>query len=217
MTKPTAQWIDEFSKSIGRHTLHGDYKSALKIARRGLRKYPDEFVCQYLYAKILGDFADELPERRKKKLKAEAASWLKPLLRRLNGRPLKMRYGICLNYYYQTENFLGMYRFGGRFAREDRQLAYYAQALAASLIADARYRSSQIASSKTWARKSIRAWSKYHLKQDRYYFAHYSSAKAFALAGEKKSAMKALKRAAVLAKRPISNWEFADVLKLVQN
>ncbi len=215
LKKPEQTWIDKFNSAVSACALRGDYVAALVIARDGFRRHPDEFVCQYQYAKILGDYADELPAKRKKKLKKESARLLRPLLLRLNGRSLGLRFGICLNYYYQTEDFHGMYRYGGRFLKQDSQRSYYAKGLAAALIAHELHQGNKVASSRSWARKGVNAWTRYDLSKDRYYFAHYSAAKAWALSGDGSKAMKALKRAAVLGKRPISDWEFADVLALI--
>ena len=208
-------WLDDFVKSITKYSSQGDYRLVLAIAKKGYLRYPDDFVCQYQYAKMLGDYADELSILKKKKLKKESAKLLKPLLRRLRGRPSLLRFGICLNYYYQTENFRGMYRFGCGFYKQDPQRSYYAQGLAAALLSYDLYQKNKVAASKAWAQKGAKAWSHYNLSKEKYYFAHYSAAKALALAGETTKAMKALKQAAVLGKRPITDWEFADVLKLL--
>jgi hypothetical protein len=213
--KAEAGWIENFVKSINKYALRGNYKSALAIARKGFQDHPDEFICQYQYAKILGDYADEISGRPKRKLKQESARLLKPLLLRLSGRSMGLRFGICLNYYYQTEDFLGMYRYGLRFSRQDQRLSYYAQGLAAALIAHERYQKKK--SSISWARKGVRAWSLYDLSKERYYFAHYSAAMALALSGDDVLALKRLKRAAILGRRPVSDWEFADVLKLIND
>lgn len=196
--------------------LSGDYRRALKIAEAGLRDYPDAFVCRYQYAKLLGDYADELPLAKKKLLKRKAIRILRPLLRRLRGVPVLSRFGVCLNFYYQSEDFLGMYRFGVRFRRWDRQKSLYAQALAAGLIAAEFDQRGLVARSKLWAAKSVAAWKRYALAKDPYYFAHYSAAKSLALAGDGAGSMKELRRASVLAKRPVNDWEFQDVLAILK-
>jgi hypothetical protein len=193
----------------------GRYKDALKLVKPALRRDPKNFYLRYQYAKVLGDWADELPAARKKKYKRESIAILKPLMKRLRGKSQAIRFRLPLNYYYQSEDWAGMYAFGRRFAREDKQQALYAQGLAAtSLAEDAE--SSRDGSGRDWAKKAIRAWRAYDFKRERYYFPHYVYAKALALNGEPREAMKRLKIAARLGRRPVSDWEFADVVRLCQ-
>jgi hypothetical protein len=217
MKKPDQKWKDAFLESLQGPVLRGDYRTALKLAKSGMKLYPDEFLCRYQYAKLLGDFADELPPAQRKKLKCESIDILRPLLRRLRGVSVGARFGTCLNFYYQSEDFFGMYAFSQRFKKFDSQKGLYGQGLAAGLIAFQNYEKKKSARAKTWAQKSVKAWAKYHLAKDSYYFAHYSVAKSYALAGENQKAMKHLNRAAKLAKRPISDWEFADILQILKS
>lgn len=213
--QPSAAWRDAFLKELKPLTTRGDYAGALRIARRGLEEYPDEFVCRHQYAKLLGDWADELPPARRKKLKREAVSILGPLRRKLKGRPLAQRFGVCLNYYYQKSSWRPMHAYGLRLARTNRQLGAYAQGLGAGLEAFALKEKKKEKESRRWAERSVRAWKKYNLKGEKYYFAHYCFAKSLALSGEKEAALLSLKKAARLGKRPLSDWEFADVRALL--
>ena len=208
-------WLDSFQAELKSYALRGDYKSALQIAKKALKAHPHELVCQYQYAKLLGDFADELPPAKKRKLKAEASIILRRLVRQMGAMPASQRFGICVNYYYQTEKFREMCRFGKKFVKFDPQLGYYAQAMGSGLVAFEEYEKQRLASSRAWALKSVEAWKKYKLKNEKYYFAHYSYAKALALAGMKKEAHISLRTAAKLGKRPLSDWEFADVRKIL--
>jgi hypothetical protein len=108
-----------------------------------------------------------------------------------------------------------MYQYGCRFLKSDRQKSLYAQGLAGALLSQAFHQKGKSAFSRLWARKAVQAWKGYHLKNDPYYFAHYSAAKAFALAGDSSQALKNLKRAAQLGRRPLSDWEFADVMEIL--
>ena len=192
----------------------GDYRRALAIAKRAFSANPANFYCRYQYAKILGDWADELPNARKAKLKREAISILRPLLKMLSRKPLAQRFGICLNYYYQSEAFREMYAYGRRLSREDERLGAYAKGLAAAYVAQelqGPHRNAAV----SWAEKSVEAWKSYGLSKEKYYFAHYVYAKALAIAGHKKLALASLKRAAKLGKRPLTDWEFADAKALI--
>lgn len=211
---------DEFTHSllmeIQPYLLKGNYKGGLVIAKRALKQYPESFVCLYQYAKLLGDWADELPEAKKRKFKHEAADILKDLTKRMSGQSVKMRFGACLNYYYQASAYQEMYAYGARFMKHDKRQGLYAQALGSGLLAEEKYLGGEMARAKTWAKKSISAWEKYGMKGEKYYFAHYSYAKAFAIAGDKKSALASLKNAARTSKRPLTDWEFKDVLQMIE-
>lgn len=193
----------------------GDYRSALKLTTAAFKRFPGDFTARYQHAKILGDWADELPPARQTKLKKQAVALLKPLLRALRGRPVDERFGLCLNYYYQSRNWRGMYAFGRRFASTNRQKSLYGQSLGATLLAADLRRDGRLASSRSWAEKAVRAWSKYDFAKETYYFPHYSFAKALALAGDPKSALARLKTAARLGRRRLDDWEFADVRELI--
>jgi hypothetical protein len=211
--RPSPEWKEKFLTQVGKHILRGDYKSALPLVAAARKKYPKDVFCRYQYAKILGDWADELPPARKKKLKREAIAILRPLLRALGGETPKVRFGICLNYYYQSEDFPGMVRFGRKLAaRRDRQ-GYYAMGIGASLEAMRRFREKD-GRAKGWARKSRAAWRRYGLAREKYYFPHYIEAMAHAVLGDSAAGMRSLRRAARASKRPVTDWEFADVLAL---
>jgi hypothetical protein len=192
----------------------GDYKSALALVKPALKADPKNFFLQYQYAKMLGDWADELPAQRQKKYKKEAVSILKPLMRRLNGKPMLTRFGLSLNFYYQSKDWKGMYAFGRRFASTNRQRSLYARGLAATLMADDFRSAGQDRASHVWARRAVVSWKKYDFHNETYYFPFYCYAKALALSGEAADAMAQLKKAAKKGKRKIDDWEFADVVQL---
>lgn len=214
-SKPDKTWSEQFKKTLASFVDRGDYKGALPYAERALKDYPDDFYVRFSYAKILGDWADELPGAQKAKLKKKSIAILRPLVRSAKSQPVEVRFRTNLNLYYQSEDWKGMYQFGRRFARTDRNQALYAEGLGATLLAFELDEGGNSKKAKTWAKKAIAAWEKYDLKKDRYYFPTYNYAKALALAGQSLDAMKALKRAAKLGKRPVTDWEFTDVLRLL--
>jgi hypothetical protein len=211
---PTQEEKEKITVEIGHHIFRGDYKSALPIAKAARKIYPNDVFCRYQYAKILGDWADELPAARRKKLKQEAIGILKPLLRALGGESPEIRFGICLNYYYQAEDFLGMVRFGKKLAaRHDRQ-GYYAVGLGAGHEA-MRLHLQRNSRCRNWARKSITAWRRYDLAKEKYYFPHYIEAMAYGVLGNKPAGLKSLGRAAKASQRSVDDSEFADVRSLL--
>ncbi|RYZ71449.1 MAG: tetratricopeptide repeat protein, partial [Proteobacteria bacterium] len=74
-------WLEKFKEDVGSFTERGNYKGAMPLVKSALREYPNEFEVKFNYAKILGDWADELPPKQKAKMKAQAVTILKPLLR----------------------------------------------------------------------------------------------------------------------------------------
>lgn len=200
---------------LKKYVLRGDYRGGLKIAREALRRYPDDLTCRYQYAKLLGDWADELPPARRTKLKKEAIEMLRPLTRRLAGRDPEESFGLCLNYYYQSQDFPGMITFGRRQARRGVRKGHYAEALGACLQAQRLRSVGKLAQATRSALVSIDAWRRYDLAREPYYFAHYSLALALALAGRGAQARQRLEKAARLSGRPVTDWEFADVLQLI--
>lgn len=212
--RPTPEWKKSISKKISSFILKGDYRSALPIARNAFRLFPNDVYCRFQYAKILGDWADELPKNRKKTLKFEAIQILKPLLLSLRNETKEVRFGICLNYYYQSENFIGMVRFGRRIAADGNRMGYYAVGIGSGHEAYRRYRS-RSSRAKFWAKSSLLAWKHYGLRKEKYYFPHYIEAMAHAVLGHSKAGMQSLHEAARRSGRPITDWEFSDVRALL--
>lgn len=211
------KWKEELKETLSRFILRGDYKSGVRIAEQFLKKYPKDFFSRYQYAKLLGDWSDELPLKKRKELKKKATQILFPLTKSMRGVDAITRFGVCVNYYYQSYEFKSMYVFGKRFAKYDKQKSFYAQGLGAALEAMRLFDQNKINESKKWAFKAKIAWEKYNLKKEKYYFAHYNYAKALALVGDSKAAKHALNKAAKLSRRPVTDWEFADVLNLIEN
>jgi len=195
--------------------LKGKYKEAMEIAGNALKLQPKNFELRFQYAKLLGDWADELPIAKKKKAKDQAIRILRPLLRSLSGKKPELRFGICLNYYYQSENFKGMYGFGRRLIANKNRNGYYASGVGASHEAFRLHQARKLSQAKNWTKKAIASWKSYGLAREKYYFPHYCEAMAFALNGENQKAMKSLKNAARLSHRTVQDWEFSDVLKLI--
>jgi hypothetical protein len=212
-----ADWKAAFKEAVAKKVRRGDYRGGLEIAKRALAEHPKDFDCRFQYAKLLGDWADELPPREKKKKKRESLAIIRPLLRALSGVPADSRFSVCLNYYYQSEAFVPMVAFGRRLvAKGDRQ-GYYAIGLGAALEAT-RLRGAKnpgFGRAKTWAKKSVEAWKTYRLARVEYYFPHYVLALAYGVLGHKKEGWESLRRAAKHAGRPTTDWEFADAVALL--
>lgn len=207
---------DKIAQQLRSLALKGQYKKGSDLAKKVLKKYPGDFYFTYQYAKLLGDWADDLPVKRRKKLKADAAKILKPLTRKLSGQRVLVRFGVCLNYYYQTYAFSSMYNYGKRFEVTDRKLGLYAQALGASLFAEEIYFASSKWQAKRWATKSVQLWEKYGLKGESYYFPFYCLAMSWVILVDPKRAMANLKMAAKVSKRDVKCAEFKNLFNMIQ-
>lgn len=207
---------DKIADQLGNFAIRGQYKKGAELAKKVLKQYPTDFYFTYQYAKLLGDWADDLPAKRRKKLKSEAAEILKPLTKRLSGQTPRFRFGVCLNYYYQTYSFRAMYNFGKRFIIQDRKLGFYGQALGAGLLAEQQYHAGAQGTCVKWAKKSIQLWQKYGLKGETYYFPFYSLATSHIILDQPQEAMKNLKKAAQVSHREVQCPEFKILYRLIQ-
>lgn len=215
-SQPSQSWLKAFRSVLLKHVHRGDYRGGLKIVLRARKLYPRSVDVNYQYAKLLGDWADELPASKQAEAKRKAIAILGPMTRALGGRSAEFRFGVCLNYYYQKKDYRGMHRFGQRLARRGDRKGFYTQGVAGALEAFREQTRGRAAKQRFWAQSSERAWLRYGLKGERYYFAHYCSALASALLGEHRAALLRLKRAARVSQRKLDDWEFRDVLELIQ-
>lgn len=216
IVKSNVPHADEIAARLRKLALKGQYKKGADLARNILKTYPEDFYFTYQYAKLIGDWSDDLPMNRRKKVKTQAAKILRPLTRRLSGQPVVVRFGVCLNYYYHTAAFRSMYNYGKRFEVSDRKQGLYAQALAASLLAEEKYFKSSKQPAKKWAMRSVQIWKKYGLNGESYYFPFYCLAMSHVILGDPKLAMTNLKIAAKLSQRSVKCAEFKILNSLIQ-
>jgi hypothetical protein len=212
---PTQEWLDSFKASLIKHIHRGDYRGGLKIVLRARKDYPKSVDVNFQYAKLLGDWADELPPKKQAAAKRKAIAILEPMVRALGGRSADFRFGVCLNYYYQKKDYRGMHRFGRRLIRRGDRRGHYTQGVAGAFEALREHARGQDARKRYWALSSEKAWLRYGLKSEKYYFAHYCGALASALLGERREALIRIKTAARLSRRKLDDWEFKDVIELI--
>lgn len=199
--------------------LRADYKSALPRIRKLRLKFNSHFRVEFTYAKIVGDYADELPEKAKKRLKKEASAILSRLVRRLNGQTPDVRFGVRINYYYQLGSFDKLERVGKQLSKTDRKKGLYSSGLGASLEAERLLRSkSGRTTSERVAGRAVKYWKEYFSLQTRetYYFPYTLLAMAEAILGNEPSMNRALDRAAKLSSRRSDYWEFVEIRALLQ-
>ncbi|RYZ64454.1 MAG: hypothetical protein EOP09_15925 [Proteobacteria bacterium] len=204
----------KFRKLVHSFALKGDYQTGTEIARKALQEDPNEIEYLYQYAKLLGDWADDLPLAKKKRFKNESIGILKKLQKRIHETTDDVLiWGISLNYFYQREDFSGIYRWGKDLSNAGHAKAIYAQGVGASLRAGQLHPK---AAAKRWAQLAVEAWENYGLKTEKYYFPHYCLALAQAVLGNKRDATQALNRAAKVSQRNPDCEEFKDVFAMIQ-
>jgi hypothetical protein len=208
--------MERIAERLRNFAGRGQYKQGADLAEIALKKYPNNFYFTYQHAKLIGDWADDLPHPRQRKIKSKASKILKTLTRRLAGQSVRIRFGVCLNYYYQSNAFMKMYKYGKRFEASERKQGLYAQSLGASLLAEEMFFSNSKIQSEKWANRSILLWRKYGLKSERYYFPFYCLAMSLLIIGNPQKALVNLKIAARLSQRSIKCVEFKSLYKLIQ-
>lgn len=129
---PRQQIVDQ-SKAL---ILKANYRGATQLLAKGRKSFKNDFDLDYLYAKALGDYSDELPPAKRAQLKKESLTILKRLIRRLNGKPDETRLGLRINFYYQAYRFRDLERVGKELLPSNRVKGLYAAGLGASLEAD---------------------------------------------------------------------------------
>ena len=199
--------------------LKADYRKAMLLLER-LRKLEfDDFETDFMYAKLLGDYADELPQAKQTVMKKQSVQILSKLIRQMNGKSFDLRFGVRLNYYYQTRRFADLERVGRSIGRENRLKGVYASGVGASLEAErlaTHGRTQNLVRAKKFASRAIRYWEQYFdlNRKEVYYFPYTLLAMGAAIAGSEAKMDKALKSAAKLSGRTADYWEFAVIRKL---
>ena len=208
----------------------GQYQKASSLAKQALleiipfngfsnplvlRKTKSAWLA-YQYAKLLGDWADDLPATKQRRLKKESIQILKAVMKAeaRGERQLDAAasYACELNLYYQSQDFKNMLQFGRRLVRQNHKKGHYTVAVATTHLLDS------TTQRRATALRGVQSW-KLHLAKGRepYYFAYYCLAQCELFAGNPKHAMRALTRAGQLSKRPIDCTEFNALYKKIQS
>lgn len=213
--------VKNYLTQISKATLSGDYVKGELIAQTALEQFPNHMELTYQYAKMIGDGADTLPPAKMKKEKTRAIKLLKIVLKNIHEIQKDKQFGVYLNYFYQSEDFKGMVKFGKKCIlskdKTEKKNGYYAIGIGSTLVSQSFYQSKKFKLSQTWAEAGIEALKKYSLKSEKYYYPHYVNALANAIAGKLKVAFISLEKAAKLSHREIEDEEFSDVLKIILN
>jgi hypothetical protein len=213
--------IESDLTKIREMALKADYEGALKIARTLRKLIPGEFKVEYTYAKILGDYADELPLAKRKKLKNEAIKILEKCVRKMNGQNPDVRFGVRINYYYQTQRFRDLEKVGMALYSSHKVKGLYAAGLGSSLEAErliTENKKGNPLKAKKAATRSVSYWKEYFRLQPKedYYFPYSLRAMSEAILGNEKEMEKALAKSTLVSGRKKTYWEFEEVRKLFQ-
>lgn len=208
--------IQEQVESLRKMTLKADYLGALKGAVSLRKKYPGHFDVEYMYAKLLGDYADELAQSKRKKMKREASEILRKLCRRLKGKPADVKFWVRTNYYYQRGLYRDLVRVGYELVEADRLRGLYSIAGGAALHAEQLIKKRNRTAARKYARLSIENWKKYfkvNPKED-FYFPYSLQAVGHAILGESDEMESLLNKAQKLSGQKANYWEFAEIRSL---
>jgi len=197
---------------------HGaQYKAALKRAQQLRRNHRDHFDVEYMYAKILGDYADELPKKERAKLKREASQILKKLCYRLAGKSTETQFWVRTNYYYHLGRFQDLIRVGHELFKQNPLRGLYAIAGGSALHAEAQVHKKNQTIAKRYARQSLTYWKQYFKlsPREKYYFPYTLEAMAHAILNDEASMNRLLKKAEKLSGQKYDYWEFQEIRNLM--
>jgi len=198
------------------------YEEALSKCKALSRLHPNEFEIHYLHAKILGDFADELPPAPRKKLKRKAVTLLRQLAFRLRGQSAETRFGVRSNLYFHDGQFDRLLLVARAFTYRLPRRSRYAAAAAYALNAERQLRCSHDVAARSRAKKLAKKgqllWETYFKKypDESYYYPFTLLATCYAVRADLENMEKALRRASRLSKRPPDYWEFSEIRSLLQ-
>lgn len=202
----------------------GDYEGALVIALEGLEKFPQEFLMQALFATMLGDYGETIPEEPFHTFLIEKSKKVFEKLREeLEGQAPEVRFYFYNEYYYRLKAYKEQYENGlaqvAYYWQEENLkdrgfIGYYCQGVGAT-----HYACDLLSSNKKeaieYAQKALVAWAQYFSYDNQYYNAYVHYARALAILGYTDEAMKTLSYAASLIKQDLTFPEFKEVVDFI--
>jgi hypothetical protein len=197
-------------KAIFALVRKAEYKKAFQLAKKTLKKHPGNRFALYHYAVQTGDSSSYVSKAQHLKNQKAAARILKKLLRRAQGIDPRWVKAWRNEYYYFSKQPYRQYRLGIDHAKKDGKGSLYSAGVGAVIYAHNYYLKGRPAQGVQWAKKSVKAWEGYFTVVPDYYNAYVWYAKALGLTGDLEAMEKALKKAAKLAKKPLSYSEFKE-------
>ncbi|TBR17985.1 hypothetical protein EPO15_15710 [bacterium] len=205
-------------RDVSAHVHRADYRGALAASARWRRRYPGDFSVAAHYASVLGDYAEQCPPGRRRRLQAESVRLMRDLLRRTACCRQPRLVGMLRNeYYWQTKQRRKQYQLGVVEARRGYKGGYYSQGVGAAWHALELARSGRWTLARRWAGRAVTAWKRYEKGVPDYYNQFVHRALAEGVRGRAAEMEACLRRGAKLAGKPIGYREFAEVREAVSS
>jgi hypothetical protein len=178
------------------------YKTAYKFLTKISSSYPSSYYIASMLATLNAEDAFVLPEVQKKKIFAQAAKKLRPLLYSTKGATERLKGRNINEYYWFSEQHKKQYLFGKKEVALGINNGFYSQGVGAANYAYNLFKEGKKTVGLRWAQKSQIMWEKYFEKvANDYHDAWYWYALALGLQGKDKEMNAALKKSAKLAKK----------------
>ena len=203
-------------KKVSAFVHRADYGGALRAAERLRRLHPGDLGLAAHHASLLGDYAENFPPAKRRKLQAASIRSMRDLLRRTACRPDPVVVGMLKNeFYWQTKQRTKQYALGVAEARRGWRGGHYAQGVGAAWRSLELAQRGRRAAARLWADRSVAAWRRYEKAVPDYYNQFVHRALAEGVRGNKEEMERCLGRGAKLARKPLGYREFAEVRELV--
>ncbi len=186
------------------------YRKAFLVAKDAIQKYPNNRFAMYKYAVMLGDSGEWASKAQQEKNRIKAAKLFRKLLRRTRGIGDRFTTAMKNEYFWFSKQPLKQYRLGEEYLPILGKSSCYSMGVGAVSYAKKLYARNRPRQAKEWAKKAVKAWQQYFTVVPSYYNSHVWHAKALGLLGDIQGMEQALKKAAKLAKRPLSYREFVE-------
>lgn len=203
-------------REVSAHVHRADYGAALKAADKWRRRHPGDFSVAAHYASVLGDYAEQFPAGKRKRLQAKSVRIMRSLLLRTACRPHPRVVGMLKNeYFWQTKQRRKQYQLGVWEARRGTKGGYYSQGVGAAWHALELARRGQRLRARRWADRAVTAWRRFEKAVPDYYNQFVHRALAEGVRGRPRAMEDCLRRGAKFARKPLGYREFAEVREAV--
>lgn len=207
-------WEEECSDLIRK----AEYKSAMELAKCGVKLFPNDTIAKYNYYSILADYAGERDTKELKKLHKQAVLGMKGLFKKMSGQGIdsKTRHALKNEYYFQTKQYKKQYNLGIYYFEKYGEKRYlYSSGVGAANYALGFAKANKQKLASKWAMKSIDAWNTYFEFNMTYYNPYVHYAIAWGILGKRSKMMKSLKTSSKLSGQPMTYSEFSFVIRVI--
>lgn len=205
--------LESYKEKIRGLSNRALYDQAFSLAKKYLKKYPNEIVFKYDVAVFSAEEEVGFSESEIRRRRKSAARQLKPLLKQLRCVVPRFRNSIRNEYYWFSEQPLKQYHLGLELVRKGFKTAYYPQGVGAERLARQYALAGRKKLCTRWAKKSEKAWLKFFKVSPRWHNSYFFYAGALGYQGKIKEMDEALDRARMIAGKP-KNWKTTRELRL---